>query len=171
MQIMLYINTLGGGGAERVMSQLANHLVDSGNKVMLVLSFPVENEYPVIPGVKKVYLEKHERKQSRIMRNISRIQGLRKLCKQYRPDALISFMQEPNFRALIATIGLPVKTIVSVRNDPNREYAGIIGKIVGKVLLPTADGCVFPEPFGALLWEQATAITMTMAMIKRIATI
>ena len=52
-------------------------------------------------------------------------------------------MQEPNFRAMIATRGLPVKTLVSVRNDPNKEYAGKLGWFVGKVLLPMADGCVF----------------------------
>jgi glycosyltransferase protein len=52
-------------------------------------------------------------------------------------------MEEPNFRAILATRGLPVKTLVSVRNDPNKEYAGKIGQFVGKVLLPMADGCVF----------------------------
>lgn len=52
-------------------------------------------------------------------------------------------MEEPNFRAILATRGLPVKTLVSVRNDPNKEYAGKMGVFVGKVLLPMADGCVF----------------------------
>jgi len=52
-------------------------------------------------------------------------------------------MEEPNFRAILATRGLPVKTLVSVRNDPNKEYAGKLGAFVGKVLLPMADGCVF----------------------------
>lgn len=52
-------------------------------------------------------------------------------------------MREPNFRAIIATRGLPIRTLVSVRNDPNREYTGKSGWIVGKILLPMADGCVF----------------------------
>lgn len=143
MQIMFYINTLGGGGAERVISQLANRFFESGNEVVMVLSYPVENEYPLVSGVKKVYLEQQERGQSRVMRNISRIQELRKLCKAFSPDVMISFMQEPNFRAILATIGLPVKTIVSVRNDPNREYAGKIGRFVGKHIMPLADGCIF----------------------------
>ena len=52
-------------------------------------------------------------------------------------------MEEPNFRAILATRGLPVKTLISVRNDPNKEYAGRLGTFVGKALLPMADGCVF----------------------------
>jgi len=33
--------------------------------------------------------------------------------------------------------------LVSVRNDPDKEYAGRIGRLVGKLVLPMADGCVF----------------------------
>ena len=52
-------------------------------------------------------------------------------------------MQEPNFRMLCATRGLGIPTVVSVRNDPRREYAGTVGKAVGRYLMPRAEGCVF----------------------------
>ena len=52
-------------------------------------------------------------------------------------------MAEANCRAVLATVGTPVKTIVSVRNDPKREYAGKLGYFVGKCIIPLADGCVF----------------------------
>ena len=142
-KIMLYINTLQTGGAERVISQLANRFADAGYDVGMVTSFPCEQEYPVDSRVKRYNLEEKEIKQSRVMRNVTRISKLRKLCKMQKPDVLISFMQEPNFRAVMATLGLPVKTVVSVRNDPDREYAGKVGRIVGKYILPMADGCVF----------------------------
>lgn len=61
--------------------------------------------------------------------------------------ALNQFFREHEYRIvhsnLDCTSTLPVKTLVSVRNDPNKEYAGKIGRFVGKVLLPMADGCVF----------------------------
>lgn len=142
-RVMLYINTLQTGGAERVISQLANRFAEAGYDVSMVTSFPCKQEYPLDFDVKRYNLEEAEIKQSRVMRNISRIGKLRKLCKTQKPDVLLSFMQEPNFRAVVATMGLPVKTVVSVRNDPNREYAGKIGRIVGKYILPMADGCVF----------------------------
>ena len=142
-KLMFYINMLSTGGAERVMSQLANHFSRAGYEVHLVTSFPVDGEYPVDEDVHRYTLEAQELNQSRLMRNISRIAKLRKLCKKIKPHVLISFMQEPNFRAILATAGLPVKTVVSVRNDPNREYGGTLGRFVGKYIMPLADGCVF----------------------------
>ena len=142
-RLMFYINTLGTGGAERVMSQLANHFCRNGYEVYLVTSFPVEDEYPVDKSVLRYSLEAQALSQSRLMRNISRITKLRKLCKDIKPHVLVSFMQEPNFRAILATAGLPVKTVISVRNDPNREYSGKLGRLIGKYILPRADGCVF----------------------------
>ena len=142
-KMFFYINTVGTGGAERVMVNLADFFSEKGYDVTLITSFPVEIEYPVIPSVRRISLEDHRVEQSRIKRNITRITNLRKICKEEKPNILISFMAEPNFRAVLATRGLPVKLLVSVRNDPNKEYAGIIGGIVGKVLLPMSDGCVF----------------------------
>lgn len=143
MKLLFYINAIHDGGAERVMTNLTAQFAKAGNEVILLTSFVDTWEYPVAPGVRRLTMEQEEIKQNRLLRNYTRIKKLRAICKQEKPDVLISFMAEPNLRALIATIGLPVKTVVSVRNDPNREYAGILGKIVGKVLLPAADGCVF----------------------------
>ncbi len=142
-KLMFYINTLETGGAERVMSQLASHFQQRGYAVTLVTSYPSQGEYPLDEGIRRIYLQPEKLHGSRLMRNIKLINGLRRICRQENPSLLISFMQEPNFRAILATIGLPIKTVVSVRNDPNREYAGIVGRVVGKCLLPLADGCVF----------------------------
>lgn len=143
MNLLFYINAIHDGGAERVMINLTKQFANLGHNVVLVTSFVDQWEYPVDEKVKRLSLEQEEICQNRIARNLSRIRKLRKICKEERPDVLISFMAEPNFRAVVATLGLPVKTIVSVRNDPNREYAGKLGHLVGKYILPMADGCVF----------------------------
>lgn len=142
-KIMFYINAIHDGGAERVMINLADYFSRQGYKTILVTSFRDIWEYTVPNAVKRITLEEHEIKQSKLKRNITRIKRLRKFCKDEKPDVLVSFMAEPNFRAILATWGLPVKNLISVRNDPNKEYAGRVGHIVGKYLLPFADGCVF----------------------------
>ena len=142
-KIMFYINAIHDGGAERVMVNLAKYFSENGYDTTLVTSFRDTWEYPLAATVRRLTLEEEEIKQSRIKRNFSRIKKLRDLCKSEKPDILVSFMEEPNFRAILATRGLPVKTLVSVRNDPNKEYAGKLGWFVGKALLPMADGCVF----------------------------
>lgn len=141
--LMFYINSLHRGGAQRVMTELAGRFAAEGFRVLLVTSFLGDNEYPVPAGVERISIEQRELRQSRLKKNASRIKALRKLIRQYKPDALLSFMAEPNFRAVLASFALPVKLIVSVRNDPEKEYAGKLGRFVGKVLMPMADGCVF----------------------------
>ena len=141
--LLFYINAIHEGGAQRVMLQLAGRFAAAGWRVLLVTSFVDRWEYPVPEGVERLSLEQAEMKQSTLKRNLSRIRALRRLLIEYRPAALISFMAEPNFRAVLAAQGLPVKTILSVRNDPRREYAGRLLRFVGRHLLPMADGCVF----------------------------
>ena len=141
--LMFYINTLHKGGAQRVMLQLAERFARSGYRAVLVTSFVGEDEYALPEGVERISIEKEQVKQSRLKSNLSRISALRLLCMRYKPDALIAFMAEPNFRAVLAAAGLPVKTIISVRNDPEKEYAGRLFRFVGQRILPMADGCVF----------------------------
>lgn len=143
MKILFYINVIQRGGAERVMVNLANQFDKDGYKIIFVTSFRVGDEYILNKSVKHLSLENVKINQSKIKRNISRILKLRMICKTEKPDIMISFMAEPNIRALFATMGLPVKNLVSVRNDPNQEYAGKLLHFLGKVLLPFADGCVF----------------------------
>lgn len=143
MKILFYINAIHDGGAERVMINLAKYFSDTGYETILVTSFIDTWEYKIEGNVKRLTLEENEIKQGKIKRNFSRIIKLRDILKKEKPDVAVSFMAEPNFRLLVASLGLNVKTIVSVRNDPNKEYAGKIGKFVGKWILPIADGCVF----------------------------
>lgn len=143
MTLLFYINQLYSGGAERVMSNLASAFSVYGYQVILVTSFRGDGEYALDSNVKRLSLEDTEIKQSFLRRNISRILKLRTICKEEKPNVVISFMGEPNFRALLATKGLLIENIISVRADPNREYGGLVRGLLGRYLLPTADGCVF----------------------------
>lgn len=88
-------------------------------------------------------IEQTRTNDSAVRRNLNRIKAIRKICKDYKIDIAVSFMREPNFRLVLATWGIKTKAVISVRNDPNREYSGTVGKVVGKILLPCADGAVF----------------------------
>lgn len=143
MKIAFYINAIHEGGAERVMVNLASNFVNAGDDVILITSFKDTWEYPYSKKIKRYILEKNGVSSSKFKRNIFRILELRKVLKKETPDCIVSFMAEPNYRAIIASRGLKIKTIISVRNDPNKEYPGKIGKFLGRFLLPIADGCVF----------------------------
>lgn len=84
MRVLFYINRLNGGGAERVISQLANFFSSSGDNSILVTSFRSDNEYELNEGVTRYSLENEEIVQSRLMRNATRIKKLRAIIKVVR---------------------------------------------------------------------------------------
>ncbi len=143
MRILFYINTLEYGGAERVISNLANQFSDDAFEVILVTTYPAENEYRINDNVKRYYIESNIVNNGLIASNISRIIGLRKILKNNKPDAVVSFLPEPNFRSIIASLGLTIPVIISIRNDPNTEYANSFYRYAQKILYPLANGYVF----------------------------
>lgn len=141
--IMFYINTIEAGGAQRVMVNLCQQFASHGYDVYLVTSYPVEWEYAFTGEIHRINLENTRITDSFLHRNCRRVLRLRRLCKNINPDILISFMAEPNYRALIATLGLRTKTLISIRNAPDMEYPGKIHKVLAKTLFCLANGCVF----------------------------
>lgn len=135
MKCLLFISVLSGGGAERVMCQLANELAARQDEVMLVASYKTAKEYDVSKTIKKVYLNKKT--------VIGQVRELRNLIYSENPDVCISFLPEPNFKLLVSAVGLKARTIVSVRNDPRHEYSRITYKFLAKILYNWSDGIVF----------------------------
>lgn len=141
-KVALYINTMGIGGAERVMCNLANQLSENNYEVVLITSFAKEKEYVYSKNVRRVNLN-NQHIDGFLKRNIFLTWKLRHVLKKECPDVLVSFMAEPNYRSVLASLGLNNKVIISVRNDPNREYHGIIRRCLAKTLFCCADGAVF----------------------------
>lgn len=144
MKLLFYINVISGGGAERVISNLSNQFSEDGFEVVLVTTYATKNEYEIKKKVKRLNIEDNtDLKRNRLLKNFVIIKSLRKIICEEKPDVAVSFMEEPNFRLLLSSVGQNVKTVVSVRNDPYKEYSGIVGKIISHMLLPFANGCVF----------------------------
>lgn len=147
MKLLFYINTLSHGGAERVMSNLAIKFWENKNEVVFVTSFPVENGYELPSEIKNYFLEKKCLNVGVVQRNITRTLKLRKIIKNEKPDVVISFLPEPNFRAIIAAKSLKIPVIISVRNDPAAEYTSKfytkIYKLCRRFLFSFSDGVVF----------------------------
>lgn len=143
MKVLFYINILSGGGAERVLTNVANYFVSQGHETVVVNTFYTPNEYPLDKQAKHIYLETEEKAANFWVRNYQRIKKLRKVLKKEKPDVAISFMTEPNFRLIMASAGLKNKTLVSLRINPEYEDKGIRGKFFLRVPFQCADGVVF----------------------------
>lgn len=142
-KICLYISNLARGGAERVCINVAEYLHKQGKEVYLITSYKSNKEYILPKYINRVCLREDYYSGNKIKRNIILIRDLRIMIKKINPDVVISFMSECNVRSILASVGLKTKCIVSVRNDPNIEHAGLLGYLSGKLIMPLSDGCIF----------------------------
>ncbi len=143
MKLGFYINTLQKGGAERVICNLANACHKHGYEVVFITSFPVADEYILDKDIVRFNLEEEELENGFVKENLQRTMKVRKICKKYKLNMLVSFMAAPNFRNILATRFLKTKSIISIRNLPEKEYFNRVYRLMAKVLFPFADGIVF----------------------------
>ena len=144
-KIMFHLNSLGKGGAERVVSLLANEFAKNNVEVVIATEWYADEEYEVDSKVKRIHagLSKEDETASRLAKQWIRIRNLRKVLVEERPDVLISFCVKANYRAMMASTGTGVPVIVSVRNDPKIDYVGRANGVMNKLFLNRASGCVF----------------------------
>jgi len=146
MKVLFYISTIRGGGAARVMTNLANQFVQDGNEVTFVTNFPAEKEYPLDAKIERVNLEERESERNFFQKNFDRIFSLRKIIRRVTPDVVVSFMHENDVRAYVATRGIKVKLLLSVRFDPQNFYKKRRKAIMARFVYGHADAVVFQTP-------------------------
>lgn len=125
--IALVIAGLAGGGAERVISALANQLAARGHAVSLVtLDAMATDFYALHPGVRRLRLGAAVSggRVRRLACELSLLRALRATIRRAAPDAVLSFGAETNVRTLIACAGMRVPVVVSERTDPAQHHVG-----------------------------------------------
>lgn len=131
MQLTLVISSLSSGGAERVMSIMANYWAAKGWKIA-ILTFDDGTVAPFYYLDSRVFhlpLGIAENSPNQLMgfcNNLKRMQTLRKAISDRKPDVVISFMDKTNVLTLLATPGLKVPVVVSERSDPRMQTMGQI---------------------------------------------
>ncbi|MCR4762377.1 MAG: glycosyltransferase [Lachnospiraceae bacterium] len=143
--IAFHLNCLCQGGAERVVSNLANEFAAQGYGVFVATEWQEENEFPLDERVKRVHvgLRPGDEKKNRVVQFLLRVKYLREFLKRERPDVLVPFAQRANYRALMASKGTGVPVIVCVRTDPIGHYDAFSDKVQIRWLFPRAAGAVF----------------------------
>lgn len=142
MRIYFYINTISHGGAERVMANLICEMFQRGHQCKLITTYKTDWEYNLPRDVSRVVLFSEPVK-STLKRNFYGVTRLRREIIEGHPDVLITFMAEPNFRGILATMKTQVKSVVSVRNDPKREYKGWCRFTLARILFKFSSLIVF----------------------------
>ena len=136
MKILFYIGSLEKGGAERVISNLANDFVRYNEVVLVTTANKIE--YPLNKDI-EYYSLGYESKTN----IIQQLKKLKTIVEGEKPNVIVSFLTGANFRILLLRKFIDVPIIISVRNDPKEEYKKLKDKIFMKLLYPKADGFVF----------------------------
>jgi len=142
-KLLFHINSMGKGGAERVVSVLSGCFAADGYEVVIVTLWRAPEEYELPQGVKRINLgDRFQGKEpGRLYLTASRFLDLRKAVKRENPDLVISFCNKANFRCSYSLLGMKVPLLVSVRNDPRVDYFPY--KRAVKRMERRASGCVF----------------------------
>ena len=122
MKISFFIGGMRRGGAERVISILANDYCQRGWDVDIVLLLQNAVEYDLDSRIRIVDITK---KAGGYLKNAPRwLGGIRKYLKERKPDRVVSFVGRINALVLTASVGMKLPIIISERNDPKHDGRG-----------------------------------------------
>lgn len=139
-KIMFVIGQLSNGGAERVVSVLANFLAND-YKVSVITLIDASIEYNIDSRVTITHIETNTR--NKIGRVLKRLHGLKRIIIKVKPDVVISLTTEINIYSIIALIGKRIPLIISERNDPYNDPPSKTTRAIRDIVYRWADGYVF----------------------------
>ena len=146
MRITLVISTFTAGGAERVMTVMANYWAERGEDVTVITISSQSNDwYQLHPRVKRVGLDVLSQSAhlgQAVRANVLRIPRLRSSLRQACPDVVVSFLGTTNVLTLMASWGLGIPVVVSERNDPREYSIGWVWSLLRSVFYRHADAIV-----------------------------
>lgn len=122
LRLMLITGGLQGGGAERQLSDMANYWAGKGNDVSLATWSGRETSdfYPLNNRVTRLWLDVGTSRLpfATLVLSVRRIRLLRRILKDSRPDAVLSFIDVPNIYAILAGRGLGIRVVAAERTHP-----------------------------------------------------
>lgn len=137
------------GGSERVLSNLTKYFSAYCNVELLTIlnskmAYKIDDKVKIYSlDNKKIEEYKKENKIFKITKYIKRFKKFNKFLKESKPDIIVSFMPEASFFSMLSFNNRKITKIISVRNDPRREFKNIIYKILMKLTYKRANGFVF----------------------------
>lgn len=136
-------SSLQGGGAQRVLVNIANRFARDGWKIHLIC-FVAKNNPPIYSvdcGIQLHYLPRGYTIKDRILPKC--VKMLQALVAEIAPDLLIPFLMPATAYTFAVARNLGIRIIVSERNDPTRTPADPYWRKQRDHIMTHADGCVF----------------------------
>lgn len=140
-RITFLIGSMRRGGAERVISILANNYIKRGWNVDIITLLDDSNDYDIDKKVNIIPICQVSK--SKLYQLPGWICNIRKHVKENNPDIIVSFIARINIITILSCIGLNKKIIISERNDPKADGRGFLVKILTYMLYPLTNSIIF----------------------------
>lgn len=137
MKIGFLTYSLGGGGAERVLTELADELIRQEYEVDIFVFDAHNIKYSINSKIRIVYCREQENKEN----YIERLKRLRQKIREEKVDIFFAFSLSMAGLARLSTIGMAVKVVGSERANP-KMYSKK-QKLLMKWVIPFCHGMVF----------------------------
>ena len=160
MKIIFVMVNMAGGGAERVISILANRFVKLGNQVAILMTAGDTVAYELDPAIELFCAGSVSG--GSMKKRLERIKNMRRFLKKNRDAVLVSFGPGTSFFTVLADLFLDHPLCISERNDPaacgHPHLRNLIYARADRLVFQTEDamksfpeklrkkGCVIPNP-------------------------
>lgn len=144
-RIALLIHALHGGGAERLMSELAERWASKSEVHLITWAKADTDRYPIPSSVTRHGLDLMQPSSnplSGIVANLRRVRTLRRKLTEIAPDFLLSFSDQMNIVAMEASRQLKIPRWISEHSDPTKQKLSRFWELWRQRSYPTCSGCV-----------------------------
>lgn len=157
MNLLLVIHSLSCGGAERVLSTLANAWAQRGHFITVATMDNSAPFYPLAPSVRfrplGLATQSGSGIGSRAAGNCRRLAALQLCIRQVRPDLVVSFMTRTNVIAILAARNSGVRVVACEHTDPRHQELNPVWSALRIATYPLADVVTFLTANIAQRWE------------------
>ena len=155
MQRILFVTgNLGKGGAQRVITLLANAYAQKGWSTHIAALEKMKVSYEISNDISIHTLKK---KGSNFRSIPIWIKGLRQIIKTVSPDIIVSFVGRVNLITMLASGGLQIPVVLSERNDPQYDRRSKPEQWLCKAMYPKATKVVFQTNYQKEYYGKACA--------------
>ena len=142
-ELAIVVSDLSSGGAQRVVTTLANHWAAAGRAVAVITLADDKTDYfELNPRVERLIVGGVGPSRSiigAVKGNLRRIQELRQTLVRANAPTVAAFIGATNVLTVMAAKRLGMKVVISERNDPARQSLGRIWDLLRRMFYRRAD--------------------------------
>lgn len=146
MRRLFVISSLQCGGAERIVSMMANYWAEKREEVTIITLEGKEKDfYSLHPRVKRIALNLMRDSNNwlqAVTNNFKRIKAIRSAIVTARPDITISSMDKTNVITILSMLNLGLPLIVYEHTEPTKAHLSKVWQLLRRIFYPFADAVV-----------------------------